>query len=500
MSYRVLTTSAINNEPVVLASSRSFRPVNNGIIRTTCSLCQNFCGLFALVKDGKVLRVEGDPDNPRNHGHLCAKGLSGYLSLYSPKRITRPLLRTNPAKGLGVDPKWKEISWNEAIDIVANRIREVRRKLGVGQDDQDIVSWKGGSGKILITTFDHPAMYSGAHRAWAIALDAIMVVMGAACYCGNAVHPPSFLNTSTFEITPDAEYAKYLLLIGSQAGSIIHYDTMNVARHIAEKRPGNVKVVVVDPMCAYAAARSEEWIPIRPGTDGALIMSLINLMVNEYKIYDSDFLMEKTNAPYLVGEDGLYVRDDQNRPLIWDAVNGAPKAITDIATKNCALEGSYVVNGKACKPSFQLIKDHAKRYSPEMAAEITSIPEETIRRIAKELGEAACIGKTIVVDGMELPYRPVSVVWYRGISAHKHAYLTGFAAMMIPTLLGAIQVPGGISGHPPAKEETDVDGMMVSKAWLGSPYPPRPVKKPRRVDLYDLFPVGHGSSPLTIPV
>src|ERR1700741_2986945 len=85
----------------------------NGRIRSACSLCQNFCGLIAYVEDGRVVKLEGDPYNPRNHGHLCAKGLSGFMNAYSPRRVTKPLLRTNPDKGIGVDTKFKEISWEE---------------------------------------------------------------------------------------------------------------------------------------------------------------------------------------------------------------------------------------------------------------------------------------------------------------------------------------------------------------------------------------------------
>ncbi|MBI4257797.1 MAG: molybdopterin-dependent oxidoreductase, partial [Thaumarchaeota archaeon] len=477
----------------LIANHMKGRDDPDGVVRSACNLCQNFCGLLAYKKNGQVIRLEGDPNNPRNYGHLCAKGLSGFLSLHSPKRVTKPLIRTNPEKGVGVDPKWKEISWSEAIDIFADRIRRLL------QDPKGY-----NPSKILVSTFDHWGTYFGVQAAWCNALQCQKSTLSAACFCGNAVHPPSLLNTATFEITPDAEYARYLLLIGSQAGSIIHYDTMNVARHIAEKRPGEVKVVVVDPLCSHAASRSEEWIPIRPGTDAAFILALVNLLINEYGIYDAKFLKGKTNASYLIGENGLYIRDSESeKPLIWDPVDGKAKCFDDPAIKDHALEGSYVANDAPCSPSFQLLKDHVKKYTPEKVSEITTIPAETIRRIAKEYGESACIGKTINIDGAEVPYRPVSVVWYRGLSAHKHAYLAGFAIMLLPTLMGAIQVPGGIQGHPRAEEYVTQDGLMAVKdsgvvRWRG-PYPNRAVVKPKRLDLFELFPVAAYSSAMMIP-
>ncbi|MHB2036862.1 MAG: molybdopterin-dependent oxidoreductase, partial [Nitrososphaerales archaeon] len=470
----------------------------SGKIRSACSLCQNFCGLFAYVENGQIIKLEGDPDNPRNRGHLCAKGLSGFMNAYSPRRVRKPLIRTNPEKKIGVDPKWKEISWDEAIEIVSQKLktvkdraeRELGRKLSARPSD-NLFTVNPWSHRIIFDTFDHWSSYGGIQMAWLQSLDAYQSILSADCYCGNAVHPPSYLNTSTFEVTVDAEYSKYVLLVAAQAGSIIHYDTMNVCRHIAENRPGGIKVVSVDPMAGYAGSKAEEWVPIIPGTDAAFILGLVNLLINEYEIYDVEFIKKKTNGPYLVGVDGLFVRDTKStKPLIWDPVDNCPKVFDDPTIKDYALEGSYTINRSQVRPGFQIIKDYVKaKYTPEKVSAITSIPEDTIRRIAKELGEAACIGQTIMIDGKELPYRPVSVVWYRGLSAHRHSYLAGLAAIMLPTILGAIQVPGAIHGHPPVPEYVTADGLMATKPRHGQPYPARPTSRPERVDAFELFPV-----------
>ncbi|MBI2184077.1 MAG: molybdopterin-dependent oxidoreductase [Thaumarchaeota archaeon] len=452
------------------------------VVRSTCSLCQNYCGLLAHRIGQKVVKLEGDPDNPRNHGHLCAKGLSGFLTLYSSQRIKKPLKRTNSQKGLGVDPKWTEISWEEAIDTVAERLAKVLKE---------------NPRRIAINTFDHPAMYGGVQSAWATAISASRIGAGG-FLCGTGVHPIIFLNTATFEHTPDTEYAKFLLLLGAQAGSIIHYDTMNAARNIAEKRPGGVKVVSVDPLASYAGSKAEEWIPIRPGTDAAFVLSIANLLVNEYGIYDASFLKEKTNAPYLIRPNGRYAKNPEtSKPLVWDAVEGRAKTY-DADVTDFALEGSYMVNDEECKPSFQQVKDHLKKYTPEYASQITTIPPEVIRRVAKEMGEAASIGQTITIDGVELPYRPVSVVWYRGISSHKNSFLTSCSAMMLCVLLGAVQVPGAIRGHPPMDEYVTSEGLMAPSSppthtMRTMPYPVRPVKKPSSIDAIELFPVAHGT-------
>jgi len=480
---------------------------NEGRVRSACSLCQNFCGLIAYVENGKIVKLEGDPDNPRNRGHLCAKGLSGFVNAYSPKRVTKPLIRGNPKKGLNVDPQWKEISWDSAIELVAGKVKRSRErseadlghKISLNQESNQ-VSFNPWSQRIILDTFDHWTQYSGIQMQWLRAVDGFYSVMSAECFCGNAVHPPSYLNTSAFEVTVDPEFSKYILLIGAQAGSIIHYDTMNVARHMAENRPGGIKVVSIDPMAGYAGSKAEEWIPIRPGTDAAFILSLCNLLLNEYHIYDADFLKNKTNAAYLIEKStGLYARDEESKkPLVWDPVDKKAKPFDDPTIRDYALEGINEI-GTKCAPSFQIVREYLIAYSPEKVSEITTIPSETVRRIAKEIGEAACIGQTISIDGKEFPYRPVSVAWYRGLSAHRHSFLAGMAAMMLPTILGAIQVPGGIQANPSSPEYTTADGLMATRPWLGPPYPERPVSRPKRVDAYELFPVSVYSTQL-IPV
>jgi len=471
-------------------------------VRTACALCMNYCGLYAYVENGKVIKLEGDPDNPRNNGHLCAKGLAGFMNAYSPNRVTKPLMRTSGEKGLNVDPKWKEISWEEALQTVSDKVRDAlaktereaggrltRKSAGGGVHIGSLEANKY-SQRIIVDTFDLWSHHSGVQLAWIRATNAFRCVLSAECYCGNAVHPPSHLNTATFEVCVDPEYSKYILLIGSQAGSMIHYDTMNVAQHIAENRPGKIRVVVVDPMAGYAASKAEEWVPIRPGTDAAFLLGMINLLLNEYGIYDAPFLKEKTNGPYLISRDGHYMRSKTSgKPLIWDLNEGRAKEFDDPTIKDCALEGSYNVDSEPCSPSFALLKKYVKKYSPEFVSEITSIPPETLRRLAKEIGEAASIGKTINIDGKELPYRPFSIAFYRGLSAHRHSFLAGLSAILLPTILGAIEVPGGVRGEPPYSEYITNDGLMAPVTELGSPYPPRKVSPPKRVDAYELFPL-----------
>lgn len=255
-------------------------------------------------------------------------------------------------------------------------------------------------------------------------------------------------------------------------------------------------MVVFDPMCRVTAGKATEWVPVIPGTDGAVILAMCNVIANDLGIIDKPFLKHKTNAPYLVGPDMKYVRekgpargvkghagtqgveggrevtyigdDETNKPMVWDAVEGKAKVYDDPTIKDYALEGCYEFRGISCQPAFQLLKEHLKQYTPEMASKVSSIPAETIRRIATEFANEARVGSTINIKGHILPYRPVAAILFRGGEGHGNAYHTCFAVGLISALVGAVETPGGTTGWPartlgfPGREEQDPGGLRWS--------------------------------------
>ena len=120
------------------------------------------------------------------------------------------------------------------------------------------------------------------------------------------------------------------------------------------------------------------------------------------------------------------------------------KAHNDPGLQGPSITGSYGANGLHGRPAFELLREHVKKYSPEATENITTIPAATIRRMAKEFGEAATIGSTIVIDGVEVPYRPVCVDWARGSQGHKHGFHNCYSLKMLNIIVGAVNVPGGI--------------------------------------------------------
>ncbi len=451
-------------------------------IHSVCDMCYTSCGLIARQVDGIVVRVDGDPNCPHNWGKLCAKGNAGFLTLYDPERLRTPLKRTNPEKGIGVDPKWQEISWEEALDTVVTRLKKVRE-----EDPR----------RLFFATFD--AVVITMVQAWVSGFGSPnRNLIPAGYYCGAALHLMTYLTNATFHSEVDLEHCKYCLLIGNQHGFMAGVNPNINTQKMADARRRGMKLVVVDPQCGNAAAKADEWIPIKPGTDGAMALAMLNVLLNEAGIYDREFLRNSTNGPYLVGSDGRYMRDEAtNKPLVWDLADKKAKTY-DAEAGELALEGSYNVNGTEYRTAFQCLKEHVKEYTPEGVSPITSIDAQTIRRLALEFGQAASIGDTILIEGKEFPYRPVAVNQYRGAYSHKHGTSTALAIQLLNLVVGNIYAPGGHRGTNPVGPDWGVkagrDGLMVAGHTESRRTDPYSFynEKPgtaKALDLDELFPV-----------
>ncbi len=462
------------------------KPADDRWVPTICYMCYSHCSVKAQRVNGTVVEIAGDPDSPHSQGKVCAKGRAGIMGLYDPYRPTRPLRRTNPEKGIGVDPKWQEITWEEALDTVVEKLKQVKEEdprglLDLGHDFQMAVCRS-----VFASAFGTPNH----------------VVGTPGYFCGPALHLVHYLVEGAFQVEPDFDYCNYLLMVGGQEGFMVSLNSVPLAGKMAEARSRGMRVVVVDPMCGVAAAKANEWIAIRPGTDAAFALGLLNVLLNELGIYDQPFLKRYTNGPYLVGEDGYYMRErESGKPLVWDSQEGQARPY-DARVKDVALEGSFELEGRSCFPAFGLFKEHVKSYKPEEVARITTVPADTLRRVAHEFGEAARIGSRIVIDGMEFPLRPVACIWRRGAGAHKHGGMAGLALEMINAVVGAIDVPGGLLGNrtmmPFGGPKEGVDGILIPSDFALTehrPYPARNAQVPEGMAMLDLFPVAYGAQP-----
>ncbi|MFH0913773.1 MAG: molybdopterin-dependent oxidoreductase, partial [Chloroflexota bacterium] len=326
------------------------------------------------------------------------------------------------------DPKWVSISWDEALDTIAERLKKIR-----AQDTKRLAEGRGIAGQ--------------RQEGWQAFLKAFGPVQslwgGRSTRCDQPEHAFAERIHGGFQCEPDMEYCNYLILFGSNASA--SGGTVEGVL-FASARDRGMKMVAIDPVLSVTAAKAEEWMPIRPCTDGAFLLAMVNVVIHELGVWDADFLKQMTNSPYLVQPDGYFMRDKANKVLVWDPLDQRTKAYDDPTVRDFALEGTYDVEGVKCKPAFQLLKEHVKQYTPEWAAKITDVSAETIRRITRTFVENARIGSTITINGLTLPYRPAATKLGRGITGVMRSYQAVLANHVLAALVGSIEVPGGHMG------------------------------------------------------
>ncbi len=416
--------------------------VADEIKTTTCYMCACRCGIKVYLQNGEVRYIEGNRDHPVNKGVLCGKGASGIMQHVSPARLRAPLKRVGP-RGSG---EFKEISWDEALETAAGWLREIRerdpRKLAffTGRDQsQALTGW-------WASQFGTPNF--AAH--------------GGFCSVNMAAGGLYTFGGSFWEFgEPDWERTEYFMLFGVAED----HGSNPIKKALGRLKKRGVKVVAINPVRTGYGAIADEWLGIKPGTDGLFVGALIHELMAAQKI-DLDYLVRYTNAHYLVIQDesaadgGLIARNADGKPLAWDKKVGALADATSIDTAPAVVGNFTLPDGRKAVPVLSLIAERflGNDYAPENVERETGIPASTIKRIAAELAEAA-FEREVVLD---IPWtdwagrrhekmigRPVSMHAMRGISAHSNGFQTCRSIHLLQILLGSIDCPGGFRYKPP---------------------------------------------------
>ncbi|MDK9694800.1 MAG: molybdopterin oxidoreductase family protein [Siculibacillus sp.] len=416
--------------------------VSDEVKYTTCYMCACRCGIKVHLKDGLVRYIEGNRNHPVNKGVICGKGSSGIMQHYSPARLRKPLKRVGP-RG---ENAFVEIEWEEALSIATGWLKTIRdtdpKKLAffTGRDQsQSLTGW-------WATQFGTPNF--AAH--------------GGFCSVNMAAAGLYTIGGSFWEFgEPDWERSKYLMLFGVAED----HDSNPIKTGLGKMKGRGAKVVSVNPIRTGYSAVADEWLGIRPGTDGLFVMALIHELLHADKV-DLDYLVRYTNAPWLVvqnpggADHGLFARDASGAPLAWDVTKGE-MVDARLPEIHPAVVGEFTLpDGRVAVPSFQLLADRymAGEYAPDAVADRCGIPADTIRRIARELAEVA-FEQTITLDVEWTDWagrkhdkiigRPVAMHAMRGISAHSNGFHTCRAIHVLQVLLGSVEVPGGFRFKPP---------------------------------------------------
>ena len=450
--------------------------VENGV---ATEVAPNFCGKGIHPGDGKP----------------CVKAYGLIQKTYSPHRVLTPMRRTNPRKGIDEDPGFEPISWDEALDLVAAKLREIRARGVVDDAGLPRVAVSLGHGGT-------PAHYMGTFPALLSALGAVDYSFGSGqgVKCVHSEHLYGEYWHRAFTVAADTPYTEYNIALGANVE--VTGGVAAVSRH-ADARVRGIKRVFVEPHLSVTAALSAEWIPIKPKTDAAFMFALIHVMLHERPRdhLDLPFLRDRTSSPYLVGPNGYYLREPGTaKPLLWDTRRAAAVPF-DTPDTVPALEGDFRVASAyeqgpdhdrwvhrdvVAQPAFAKLVAHVAPYSPEWAESICDVPAARTRRVANEYVDHAHVGETIEIDGEHLPFRPVAVTLGKTVNNGWGAFDCVWARTVLAVLVGALEVPGGTLGttirinRPHDDRHRSVkpgeDGFMVHT--LNPTDPERWIRKP----------------------
>jgi thiosulfate reductase/polysulfide reductase chain A len=277
-------------------------------VRTVCQACQCECGVFVHVENEKVVKIEGDPNHPLSKGFICVKGTSYHEFLYHPDRLKYPMKR----EGTKRNGKWVRLSWDEALDEIAKKLSDVREKYCA----ESIATLHG--------TGPRASLAASTLLAHALGSPNVISVDLHICFAPSLIAEAFTIgNSITMDVGPDYENAECIFVWG--ANPVSSHPVMGKA--ITDARRRGAKLIVVDPRRTYLASKADIWLQVRPGTDAALALGMINTIIEE-ELYDREFVTEWCHG-------------------------------------------------------FEQLQDHVKAFSPEKVADITWVSAEKIRAAAR---------------------------------------------------------------------------------------------------------------------
>ncbi|WP_022851114.1 molybdopterin-dependent oxidoreductase [Limisalsivibrio acetivorans] len=369
-------------------------------ISTTCQGCTTWDPIQVFVQDGRAVKVRGNPNSKANEGTCCPRAHMGLQQLYDPDRVKVPMKRTNPEKGRGVDPKFVPISWDEALDTIADKMIELRKN--------------GEAHKYMLNR----GRYTYARD---IIYDAMTKIYGSpnnishSAICAEAEKSGAFFTHGYWDYRDyDLDNTKYLLIWGLDplvSNRQVPY-SIKVFGEVMDK----ATITVVDPKLNASAAKAHNWLPVLPGTDGALAVAIAHVLLTEelwYKPFVGDF------------------KDSVNHFKAGETVDES------------LFEEKYT-SGIAKWWNLEL-----KDKTPEWAEKETKIPAEQIYKTAREMAVAA----------------PSVCVWMGpGAAMHVRGTYSAMAIEALCGLLGSIDNQGGTL----MKGKTHVNKMPSLDAYKDS--------------------------------
>jgi anaerobic selenocysteine-containing dehydrogenase len=435
-------------------------------LATFCPMCVSRCGATATVDDGRLIAIGPDPAHPTGRA-VCVKGKSAPRILEHSDRLLHPLRRTNP-KG-AADPGWEQISWDEALDTIAARLDEIAVESG---PESVVFGSASPSTSALSDSVDWIIRLRRAFGSPNYVCSMELCGWGrfmASTYTFGAPVPGAFM--------PDLENAGCILYWGynPSVSRLVH------ATATVDAVNRGARLIVVDPRRTGLASKAERWLQVRPGTDAALALGLIHVML-EQGWYDETFVRRWTNAPLLVRTDtGQLLRAEELTEgarrtgyVAWDLAEAVP-VVHDpaapthgIAQSGLALTGTVDVataDGLVhCRPVLEHLRLHCDAWTPEATEAVTGVPADTIVDTARTLWTS----------------RPVAFYTWSGLEQHSNTTQMIRGINVLYALTGSLDAAGGnvlftpvptnpIDGFDLISDEQRAKAIGLSNRPLGLP-------------------------------
>ncbi|AFK19896.1 dimethylsulfoxide reductase [Haloferax mediterranei ATCC 33500] len=411
------------------------------VFKSACSPnCRGKCPLEVHVRDGRVRKIEPQVPEDERYKRACLLGLSHTQRIYNPTRLKYPMKRVdwspdspNP-QGRGEDAEFERVTWDEALDLVAEGMTRVKDTYS-----PESVLFHAGSGNYGINSTVESRLanlFGGSTPGWSIDAN---VGRGFNRITGHGYYLPQ---TNESE---DWENAKTFIAWGTDIFS--SQLQMDASKLLDMKEQGG-KLVVVDPVYTTTASKADLWLPVNPGKDVHLILGMMNYVL-DMGLEDTEFLRKRTTAPALIGPDGTMLDAKgviegvtESKPVGVDEQTGELVALEPETPGSYVLTGTYTVDGKSYETALSRLKGHVADYPVEEMAEISGVPAKNIRKAARWLATRG----------------PGGIAPSYAIGRYIHGHVFGQAYAIMLALTGDYGKHGNVHAHHPLGASLDTGG------------------------------------------
>ncbi len=401
-------------------------------ISTCRGNCGGRCALNATVREGKIVSTMplAFPKEYEGVQVGCMKGVTNPLRIYGPARLQYPMKRVGE-RGSG---EWERISWDEALDMLAGKMQAAIDEYGAPS-----ICWQLGAGNMYSYLNNAPVIYWNSATSFSsgfgvsrLAQKLGVTMLSVGDDMAGIIFNFILLKTPTNALE-DIANAKTILSWGSNPAEA---SFCRSAWHWISKakEENGAKLITLDPLYTSTAAHSDEWVPVRTGTDAALMCAMANYII-ENDLANWEFVKNKSVAPLLIDENGAYLRlstlgkaeagSEADGVLVWD--EDAQDFVLHTESTNPAIRGSFDAEGIAVRPVFEATLENIKPFTVEFAAEECGLPAEQIERLAR----------TCATEG------PTTYYVNYGLEHTYESWRVYYPIALLASLTGSVGIPGG---------------------------------------------------------